>query len=73
MRPWYEAKKARDEVDARRVLVAVMRKRALALYHVGGDDEEFEPRRLFGRIDRRCGRPAEPRPATQKAPQAQEV
>jgi transposase len=73
VRPWYEAKKARDKVDARRVLVAVMRKLALALYHVGVDNEEFEPRRLFGRIDRQCGRPAERRPATERASQAQEV
>jgi transposase len=73
VRPWYEAKKARDEVDARRVLVAVMRKLAMALYHVGVHDEEFQPRRLFGRIDRRCDRPAGPRSATQEAPQAQEV
>jgi transposase len=73
VRPWYEAKKARDEVDARRVLVAVMRKLALALYHVGVHNEAFQPRRLFGRIDQRCGRPAEPRPATQRAPEAQGV
>ena len=35
VRPWYEAKKARSEDDARRVVVAVMRKLALALYHIG--------------------------------------
>jgi transposase len=56
VRPWYEAKKARDEGDARRVLVAVMRKLALALYHVGVRNEEFQPRRLFGRIRSRRGR-----------------
>ena len=59
VRPWYEAKKARDEGDARRVLVAVMRKLAVALYHVGVRNEEFQPRRLFGRIGRRSGRPGE--------------
>jgi transposase len=59
VRPWYEAKKARDEGDARRVLVAVMRKLAVALYHVGVRDEEFQPRRLFGRIGRRSGKSAE--------------
>ena len=55
VRPWYEAKKARNEDDARRVVVAVMRKLAMALYHVGVKGEEFQPRRLFGRIGRRCG------------------
>jgi transposase len=58
VRPWYEAKKARDEGDARRVLVAVMRKLALALYHVGVRNEHFQPRRLFARIRNRRGRPA---------------
>jgi hypothetical protein len=60
VRPWYEAKKARNEADARRVLVAVMRKLAVALYHVGVRKEEFQPRRLFGRI---CGRRNKPAPA----------
>jgi hypothetical protein len=58
VRPWYEAKKARDEVDARRVVVAVMRKLAMALYYVGVHNEEFKPRRLFGRIRNRRGNPA---------------
>jgi transposase len=58
VRPWYEAKKARDEVDARRVVVAVMRKLAVALYYVGVHNEEFKPRRLFGRIPKRRGNPA---------------
>jgi hypothetical protein len=58
VRPWYEAKKARHEGEARRVLVAVMRKLAVALYHVGVRDEEFQPRRLFGRIGGRNGRSA---------------
>lgn len=58
VRPWYEAKKARDEGDARRVLVAVMRKLALALYYVGVKNEEFQPRRLFHRICKRRGRAA---------------
>ena len=58
VRPWYEAKKARDEGDARRVLVAVMRELAVALYHVGVRNQEFQPRRLFGRICRRSGRSA---------------
>jgi transposase len=58
VRPWYEAKKARDEVDARRVVVAVMRKLAMALYYVGVHNEEFKPRRLFGRVRKRRGNPA---------------
>jgi transposase len=56
VRPWYEAKKARDERSARRALVAVMRKLALALYHVGVRNEEFQPRRLFGRRRGRSAR-----------------
>jgi transposase len=50
VRHWYEARKARDPDHARKALVAVMRKLALALYHVAVDNEEFKPRRLFGRI-----------------------
>jgi transposase len=53
VRWWYEAKKAQSPDDAKRVLVAVMRKLALALYQVGVHDEEFDPRRLFGRIEPR--------------------
>jgi transposase len=64
VRPWYEAKKAHDEVDARRVLVAVMRKLAVALYHVGVQNQAFEPGRLFGRIVRRSGQPAPPQSRT---------
>lgn len=59
VRPWYEAKRARDQGDARRVLVAVMRKLAVALYHVGVRNEAFQPGRLFGRIGRCSGRSAE--------------
>jgi hypothetical protein len=72
VRPWYEAKKARDEDDARRALVAVMRKLALALYQVGVHDEEFQPRRLFGRIGRGCSRPEPPQSGTRSGRQAQE-
>jgi transposase len=59
VRPWYEAKKARSEDDARRAVVAVMRKLALALYHVGVNNEEFNARRLFGRIRKRNGSSAD--------------
>ena len=60
VRPWYEAKKSRNEDDARIAVVAVMRKLAVALYHVGIDDQEFKPRRLFGPICKRVGDPTEP-------------
>ena len=59
VRPWYQAKKVGHERDARRLLVAVMRKLAVALYHVGVRNEEFQPRRLFGRIGKRRGRSAQ--------------
>jgi transposase len=57
VRPWYEAKKARDGRGARRAVVAVMRKLGLALYHVGARGAEFSPRRLFARIVARKSRP----------------
>jgi transposase len=60
VRPWYEAKKARHEGEARQVVVAVMPKLAVARYHVGVRNEEFQPRRLFGRSGRRSGRSAQP-------------
>ena len=73
VRPWYEAKKARDEADARRVIVAVMCKLVVALYHVGVHNEEFRPRRLFGRIWGRRGSPAEPRSGTRDQREAEGV
>src|SRR5262249_37902792 len=72
VRPWYEAKKARAEADARRGLVAVMRKLAGALYQVGVHDEEFQPQRLFGQIDRGCGRPESPQSGTRSRHRAQD-
>jgi transposase len=66
VRPWYEAKKAHDEGDARRAVVAVMRKLAVALYHVGVQNEEFQPHRLFGRIRRRRGSPERGKVSTRK-------
>jgi transposase len=45
---WYQAKKVRDGQGARCVLVAMMRKLALALYHVGARGAKIDPRRLFG-------------------------
>jgi transposase len=50
VRSWYEAKKARDPDAAKSVLVALMRKLALALHQVGAHGQEFDPRRLFARI-----------------------
>jgi transposase len=54
VRGWYEAKKARNPDDAKRALVAVMRKLALALYHVGVQNKEFDPGRLFAGIASRA-------------------
>jgi transposase len=73
VRPWYEAKKAHDEVDARRAVVAVMRKLAVALYHVGVHHEEFQPRRLFGRIRRRRGSPEEAKSRTKRRSTAEPI
>jgi transposase len=50
VRSWYEVQKARHPDAAKSVLVAAMRKLALALYHVAVDNSEFDPRRLFARI-----------------------
>jgi transposase len=52
---WYQAKKARDGAGAKRALVAVMRKLALALYHVGVNGSRFEARRLFAKIAKKTG------------------
>jgi hypothetical protein len=73
VRPWYEAKKARNEDDARRAVVAVMRKLAVALYHVGVDNQEFKPRRLFGRIRKRHSSPAEQPSRTRSRRKAEDV
>jgi transposase len=59
VRSWYEAKKARDPDAAISVLVALMRKLALALYQVGVHDQEFHPERLFARIVARVKTSAE--------------
>lgn len=44
---WYQARKAQGPVAARKALVGVMRKLALALYRVGVDGVAFEARKLF--------------------------
>ena len=46
VRRWYEAKKAQDASSAKRILVALMRKLALALYQVGVHGQKFDERRL---------------------------
>lgn len=46
VRRWYEAKKARDGAEAKRAVVAVMRKLALAVYRVS-HGSPFEASRLF--------------------------
>jgi transposase len=45
---WYRARKAQGPVATRKALVGVMRKLALALYHVAVDGVAFEARQLFG-------------------------
>jgi transposase len=46
---WYRARKGRGPVAARKALVGVMRKLALALYRVAVSGVAFEARRLFPR------------------------
>jgi transposase len=57
VRPWYEAKKAGHPRQAKRALVAVMRKLAVALYHVGVHGQEFDARRLFAGLGGGAARP----------------
>jgi transposase len=73
VRPWYEAKKAQDKDDARRAVVAVMRKLAVALYHVGINNEEFQPRRLFGRLGGLSGSGTGTRTETKKEGQGKAI
>ena len=44
---WYRQKKAKDGNQAKRALIGVMRKLALALYEVGVNGEAFDAWRLF--------------------------
>jgi transposase len=53
---WYQARKRQGPVAARKALVGVMRKLALALYRVGVDGVAFEARRLFAGPGGRRGR-----------------
>jgi transposase len=52
VREWYQAKKHRDGEEAKKAVVAVMRKLVLALYQVGAKGATFEVGRLF------AGKPA---------------
>lgn len=47
VRRWYRQKKAKDGEQAKRALIGVMRKLALALYEVGVNGESFDAWRLF--------------------------
>jgi transposase len=44
---WYQQKKSKDGNGAKRALIGVMRKLALALYEVGAKGQTFDARRLF--------------------------
>jgi transposase len=47
VKPWFEAKKAKDKDRGNGALIAVARKLALALHSVGAHAKPFEPWRLF--------------------------
>jgi transposase len=47
VKPWYEAKKAKDKDRGHGALIAIARKLALALHAVGARGTTFEPWRLF--------------------------
>jgi transposase len=51
VRPWYEAKKKRGEGHAKRALIGLMRRLAMALYHVAAG-EEFDVKRLVPGAER---------------------
>jgi transposase len=55
VRQWFAAKKAGDNRGAKRLVVAVMRKLALALYQVGVKGEVFDAKRLFALSDQEVG------------------
>jgi transposase len=47
VRQWYRGKKSKDAEQAKRALIGVMRKLALALYEVGAKGQTFDAWRLF--------------------------
>ena len=65
VRRWYEAKKAQGGSAAKKILVALMRKLALALYHVGVQGATFDARRLLARAAARSQRPG---PCAERGP-----
>lgn len=54
VRPWYEAKKAKDADRGKGALIGVARRLALALHGVATRDEPFEPWRLFPGKSQAC-------------------
>jgi transposase len=57
VKPWFEAKKAKDKDRGKGALIAVARKLALALHSVGARANPFEPWRLVSQkeIHRKTG------------------
>jgi transposase len=47
VKKWYDLKKAKDNDSAKRALVGVMRKLALALYQIGAHGQSFDAGKLF--------------------------
>ena len=58
VKPWFEAKKAKDKDRGKGALIAVTRKLALALHAVGARGETFDARRLLPGKPMRGGPPA---------------
>ena len=57
---WHRRQKAKNSAAAKRSLIGVMRRLALALYHVAVEGVPFEEWRVFpGRVRARCRRQAE--------------
>jgi transposase len=67
VRTWYQAKKARNPQQAKGALVAVMRKLAIALYHVGVQGQEFDAKRLFAAVVAEPAAAGRPEPAAAAA------
>jgi transposase len=47
VKPWYEAKKMKENGRAGKALVAIMRKLVLAMYQVGAKGATYDPSLLF--------------------------
>jgi transposase len=47
VKEWYDLKKAKDNDGAKRALVGVMRKLAMALYQIGACGQSFDAGKLF--------------------------